>query len=285
VGKTASLPPKSWWLSLFAVEAVTIKICRAVQSMQSTVISPQEQLSTLERLKEKLLLATQYDSSDGIAYCNIKIAFFIYAHNLDAFEAYEMAGPEDTNKLVCTVKQALETFVVDIDGINVEVHGAPLLSQTPAQLVEGSVVDFMRGLQRHRLALEAFGGPSFIKNIGIERDAMYSKYMTDIELAKQINSKKGMSFACSWGKPSVAYPLLSMYCAGLATVLPSTHTVESDFSVLKFTKSDSRRSLSNYAMEGQMQAKQFKKVKSAVESAGRAQARIASGPESGSILM
>ncbi|OQR88415.1 hypothetical protein ACHHYP_06828 [Achlya hypogyna] len=57
---------------------------------------------------------------------------------------------------------------------------------------------------------------------------------------------------------------------GLATMLPSTHTVESDFSVLKILKSDSRRSLSNYAMEGQMQVKQYASVKEPAASAKRA---------------
>jgi len=58
-------------------------------------------------------------------------------------------------------------------------------------------------------------------------------------------------------------------------MLPSTHTVESDFSVLKILKNDSRRSLSNYAMEGQMQAKQYAQVEEAAASAQRAQELVA----------
>ncbi|KDO21524.1 hypothetical protein SPRG_12488 [Saprolegnia parasitica CBS 223.65] len=78
-----------------------------------------------------------------------------------------------------------------------------------------------------------------------------------------------------WKNYSTVYPNLSMFAAGLATLLPSTHSEEADFSILKNTRSDSRRSLSNYAMEVPMQSKQYKELEAAVTSMQRATHRIA----------
>ena len=54
--------------------------------------------------------------------------------------------------------------------------------------------------------------------------------------------------------------LLQEFAAGLACIMGSSHTVESDYSILKQTKSDQRIRLSNYALEGQMQCKQHKQL-------------------------
>jgi len=58
-------------------------------------------------------------------------------------------------------------------------------------------------------------------------------------------------------------------------MLPSTHTVESDFSVLKILKNDSRRSLSNYfRWKAKCKPSNMHKPKSAA-SAQRAQELVA----------
>ena len=50
--------------------------------------------------------------------------------------------------------------------------------------------------------------------------------------------------------------LLQDFVAGLACIMVSSHTVESDYSILKLTKSDQRMCLSNTALEEQMHCKQ-----------------------------
>ncbi|KUF97264.1 hypothetical protein AM587_10004652 [Phytophthora nicotianae] len=53
------------------------------------------------------------------------------------------------------------------------------------------------------------------------------------------------------------YTRLVSFALGLASIPPGTHTVEGDFSSLKGVKSAHRGSLSNYALEGQLQAMQY----------------------------
>ncbi len=54
------------------------------------------------------------------------------------------------------------------------------------------------------------------------------------------------------------FPHLMTFSGGLATVFPGTAVVESDFSVLKYEKSDSiRTSLLDITLEGIMHCKRY----------------------------
>jgi len=133
---------------------------------------------------------------------------------------------------------------------------------------------FMAGVQQHRMQLKSFGGADMLKAITRERGKLVLSNVGDISVQATVNGNKGATLKVAWTNFADKYPNLAMYCAGLATVLPATHTVESDFSVLKNTKDDNRSALSNYAMEGQMQAKQFQRISAAVTSAKVACDRI-----------
>ncbi|KAE8902266.1 hypothetical protein PF005_g7068 [Phytophthora fragariae] len=50
---------------------------------------------------------------------------------------------------------------------------------------------------------------------------------------------------------------LTSFLAGLAAISPGTHSVEGEFSALKQIKIAQRSSMISYAIEGQLQAKQY----------------------------
>jgi hypothetical protein len=54
---------------------------------------------------------------------------------------------------------------------------------------------------------------------------------------------------------------LRQLCDGLATAFPNTTSVESDFSIVKWEKNDSRSSLTSLSLVGIMHAKQFEQIK------------------------
>ncbi|ETW09944.1 hypothetical protein H310_00367 [Aphanomyces invadans] len=53
------------------------------------------------------------------------------------------------------------------------------------------------------------------------------------------------------------FELLRRFCVGLATALPNTTSIESDFSILKWEKDAYRENLLDLSLEGIFQAKQF----------------------------
>ena len=67
-------------------------------------------------------------------------------------------------------------------------------------------------------------------------------------------------FLAAWNKIPGRFLYLRSFCGGLGTVFPGTSTVESDFSIVKWEKDDCRVSLSDFSLEGILQAKQYKKI-------------------------
>ena len=61
----------------------------------------------------------------------------------------------------------------------------------------------------------------------------------------------------AWSTLQHTYPLLAKFFGGLASLFPGTSTVESDFSIIGFEKSDDRESLTNFSIERILQCKQF----------------------------
>ena len=52
------------------------------------------------------------------------------------------------------------------------------------------------------------------------------------------------------------FPWLQSFCIGLASAFPNTATVESDFSIIGWEKSDDRHDLTDFSLEGILHAKQ-----------------------------
>jgi len=276
VGKEASMPPKAWWICLVAAESITKRISEFFEKIQYQTISPREQLAGMRALCAELRLISQSQAVAGgpISYCHQKLETLAVGEDMDAWYAYQESSEEVKRALLKAIEAAIESFTAGVDAIYVKSAGVPMLPQTPYQLARGGTGDFMDGLQRHRAPLASFGGDGMVNAIACERTRLVQQYARGGKLTSAIDAHMDGTFAAAWGGMVDSFPLLSIYCTGLATVLPATHTVESDFSILKNTKDDTRRSLSNYAMEGQMQAKQFTAMIAAVTSAKRAQARV-----------
>ena len=54
---------------------------------------------------------------------------------------------------------------------------------------------------------------------------------------------------------------LRIFCGGLATPFPTSATVESDFSILRYEKNDHRTNMLDYTLEGRLHCKQFFQLK------------------------
>jgi len=276
VGKEDVMPEPEWWLCLYAMESITDKICTAFKKMQYETITPGVQLKVLRNVRSTLLPASQKQDalSAAVVFCDTKIEHIIVGEDVDAWTTFNLTPEVKKTTLLKTVAKAIDVFCSGIEIICTEATGVPMLPQTPFELVTGDLDVFMGGVHKNMTQLKNFGGADMLKAITRERSKLVGSYASDVSVQKDINGNKGATLALAWASFVNKYPNLSTYCAGLATVLPATHTVESDFSVLKSTKDDNRSAISNYAMEGQMQAKQFERISAAVTSARLAFDRI-----------
>jgi len=79
----------------------------------------------------------------------------------------------------------------------------------------------------------------------------------DVKAALDKHDKKTF-FNKAWDWLKGCFMQLRQLCDGLATTFPNTTSIESDFSIVKWEKNNSRRSLTSLSLAGIMHAKQFK---------------------------
>ena len=72
--------------------------------------------------------------------------------------------------------------------------------------------------------------------------------------------EEGKSFHAAWEPIADEFPHLYNFFGTLATVFPGTAVVESDFSILKWTKDEHSMRLSDFSLEGKLHARQWSEL-------------------------
>jgi hypothetical protein len=98
------------------------------------------------------------------------------------------------------------------------------------------------------------------EHIGLKRDVNNSDdRKSKLEEAASRAGAADYVRAC-WEPLNGNYPHLRHFAGGLSTVFPGSSTVESDFSILQFEKSDHRTYFSDVCIEGIFHARQLEEV-------------------------
>ena len=70
-----------------------------------------------------------------------------------------------------------------------------------------------------------------------------------------------MDFKLLWLPTNNHFPWLQSFCGGLASGFLNTATVEPDFSIIGWEKSDDRHDLTDFSLEGILHVKQYNDFK------------------------
>ena len=68
------------------------------------------------------------------------------------------------------------------------------------------------------------------------------------------------SFAESWQPLGKKYDALKEFCGGIASVMPTTASVEGDFSIINWTKDPFSRKLTDFSLEAILHCKQYHRL-------------------------
>jgi hypothetical protein len=109
---------------------------------------------------------------------------------------------------------------------------------------------FVRLMEAHENWLTLFYGEDAWDKPMKAHGKLIHEFQTNAACANVTKSYDGKDFNKSWEHSGEKYMLLQEITAGLAYIMGSSHTVESNYSILKQTKSDQRMCLGNYALEG-----------------------------------
>ncbi len=128
----------------------------------------------------------------------------------------------------------------------------------PHELVKLSAVEFIRKMCRYNYRLEQLYSSEHIDTIADEHKQLLHAYRTEQVLKQSINALFSQAtFKDGWSLLGHWFLNLMEFCGVIATMFPGTSTVESNFSILHWEKDAFRKSLSDFGLEGVLQAKQW----------------------------
>ena len=273
-------PPLWWWIVAAAVRAVTEVVNITFVKLQSKDMLVSQQLEELSNLaslvcsltgvrgpysKEQLaeFNPVQFSTCGRWAIKDMDIWEFL--HDQGSFVADCLDEIEEVDRF--EVVSSIGEFVVHtVDGIldiqaerdNRNQAGEDLPPVLPHELIKLRGKEFIDIVSRHRPHLQHHWEPESLDKLEREFNQLLLKYKSEplFKLALD-NCNNDTSFTAGWKLLGPWFDTLKDFCGGLATVFPNTAIVEADFSEIGWEKDEYRLALTDLALEGVIQCKQF----------------------------
>jgi hypothetical protein len=156
--------------------------------------------------------------------------------------------------------------VIDVDDNNLNFglssNLPPVLS---CELAKIDMRMFAKLMQNHHLHLVTHFNDSGLEWISQEFCAFQHAFCEEVEFKEAIklteNDVESIDFKLLWLPTNNRFLWLQRFCRGLASAFPNTATVESDFSIIGWEKSDDWHDLTDFSLEGILHAKQYHDLK------------------------
>ncbi|KAE8900468.1 hypothetical protein PF005_g12322 [Phytophthora fragariae] len=183
------------------------------------------------------------------------------------------------NELVQTFAEAVTVFIKSVSQIRLDIH-KDVREEPPTRpidVVRCSDKTYRALLVAQTAKLEARFGFTATQDIWNQRKCLIQCYTKKGDCRRKIKENEYAPLQQGWDEVA-AFGNFEMVCnftIGLASIAPGTHTVEGDFSTLKRVMGPHRGRLSNYAMEGELQARQYFQLMSLANEVGSDEAHEA----------
>ena len=284
----ACTPPPSWWVVLAFVKRVSQRADIAFKSLQgrSLLLCNQRQIITnlvrdlgdtlgfILPLTESQRAAMEDDdravvSSDGT--CGVfldAISDFIDDSSSFVARTRQNLPADECHDILVHLARSSTTLV---HGINAVVslrdtsnlaaieEAPPVLPQQLAGMAPRVFTSTV--LQKHRAQLEKHMTQQDVDAIEEEHLQLRESYQRGDVKDLLESFDDSTPFQVAWHSLTGRFPRLYNFVGGLATIFPTTATVESDFSVFKWEKDEYRQNLLDVSLEGVMHSKQYEKLK------------------------
>jgi hypothetical protein len=288
VEKNPTCKPKTkWWILMLALDRVATELADVVSRLQGHTCLLGQQTAELEALMVTLKgLCPVAGPHDEVAIAAIDQSETIVRGSHSASTKDARAYLQDLGSFVLEALQTLDFEEVDnmersiaglfaglIDGIsrifadrnenNEADNNAESLPVLPHLLVKIRTSEVSRLVLRCKPRLIATGWTNVcIEQIERDHRDLLRAFKCEPQFASAINrcSSAQTCFEKGWAPANGRFEELRAFCGGLATVFPNTAPVESDFSLIGWEKNDYRQGLTDFSLEGILQAKQYKRL-------------------------
>jgi hypothetical protein len=289
--QAAGKPSAAWW-ALCVVNRIMEDIGQVFVSLQglTTVVSQQEYLieelcRTLQQTvaAEKCDIFVQDHSGDNdnsafrLGGCSITpSAAEEFINDQGSFVGTLFSSLDSENsqheKQSCLKSTAILALEL-IDGISnicsaTTSRGSRRLPPVvPRELANMRTHAFISGVLEEQVArLLVTKDRQYVHEIESEHRAFLKAVQMEKDLRDGLREQSNkLDFSDAWAVCQKRFPKLQEFWGGLSTVFPGTATVESDFSIVNWEKSDYRSALSDLTSEVILHCKQFEAAAELVE--------------------
>jgi hypothetical protein len=280
-------PSKAWWVMVYLVKDFTEIVNVTFRALQGKTTLVQEQGNMLERLANQLrnegevkgpIMSIAPMESDETTY--VKAPYFAGTHEAELHirgrKSFVREIADELKNNVATIDDYRNIIrsicVMYVDGVSGitkicaerDKHNRGTTTLPP--VLPKSLLFFSKQQFGDLIAVQKMRLLSFVPEQEInELEEEFSQFKMQTQLEEGFRHMvermdDGITFNDAWGSMGLKYPRLCWFFGGLATAFPGTSTVESDFSIIGFEKSDYRTSLTNFSLEGILQCKQFEEL-------------------------
>ena len=195
-------------------------------------------------------------------------------HACDFFET----DPELIEEFRRTGKKAVLQLLNGVHAIVLEVNhngASSIPPTTPLDYIKCSSHEFNESIKQFEVRFTKAYGPTGFRALSDERNELCHRYRNEVTFKKELDRCNSYeTFSDKWNSAANSFPFLLQFASGLNAIMGGSHSVESDFSLLKFTKNEQKSQMTNIALEGQMQSKQFKLLKDSLTENGYMKEKI-----------
>jgi hypothetical protein len=299
--KPACEPSTEWWLVVISIQALVERIEKTFTAMQGlkTLVCEQRQLLTVleHDLKTRcnirgpmtdeetadFSLALTNDSSHGFQKGNYLVTKQEVVDSIDelggfvqlSMDALGSSGNDEDmlthKRIVSTIANFSLQMVVGISKICAERdsqnHSTQQLPPVlPLDLCSILPRDFISSLERQRIRLKQKFSDVEVEQIdkqfrklrlAFKEQDGFSQMLQNASTADSVVQ----SFEQCWSPLRREFEDLQSFCGAIASVMPGTSCVESDFSLINWTKDPFSHSLTDFSLESILHCKQYQKVR------------------------
>ena len=178
------------------------------------------------------------------------------------------------NRIVSTIAtfalqivHGLSKIVAERDANNSATDELPPV--LPVHLCNMNARNFNSTLQEQRIRLRRKFTEAEVENIDAEFRSLRLACREESGLKQVLEDNETRarcaSFVECWSPLGNKYDNLKNYCGGIASVMPGTSSVESDFSLINWTKDPHSQSMTDFTLESILHAKQYGRIQALFE--------------------